>query len=189
MSIVGGSIGSTGGALPGLDTSDATATAGDLAIDATGYVNGSKITGTGVYSPAMMQFDGSAGYYTDTPTTAGNLVTTVVRFSVDTFTGTATQKQIAQLNGVSARSRFSFAVRSSDWATADQQGKLLTYVANSAGATICLLFSNASVLDGLEHTLLFSFNGDTGAATFILDGVAQDDVADIFGVGLVFKFC
>jgi len=94
MSIIGGSVGSSGGGLPGTDTSDATAAAtdiitpktaygsagtkltgtaldpstrtavaADLAIGKTAISAGGALTGTGVYSPAMMQFDGSTGYY------------------------------------------------------------------------------------------------------------------------------
>lgn len=126
--------------------------------------------------PAMMEFDGTAGYYSNTGiTTSGNKTSVVFRFSISNFTGTATQKTLCQVKAPSSRLRVSVAVRSSDWATADEQGKVLFFVNDSAGVTRCLLWSNASVLDGNVHTVLFSFDGDAGTATLIIDGVANDD--------------
>ena len=40
-----------------------------------------------IYSPAMMKFDGSTGYYSKAHTSAGNKHTTIVRFKINAFTG------------------------------------------------------------------------------------------------------
>jgi hypothetical protein len=137
------------------------------------------ITADSFYTPSMMTYDGSTGYYSELNNTcAGNLATISGRFKTAGITGTSSQQIITQiLKATGNITRMSVSVRSSDYSTADQQSKMYMYVASDAGATLCFLFSNSVVDDDVTHTFIATFNGDTGAATFIIDGVAQDDVA------------
>lgn len=129
------------------------------------------------YTPAMMKFDGSTGYYTGTFTSAGNLVTGIFRFKRASFTGGGAEF-VYQADGPSDKTRIGAIVYSSDHASADRQNKLLIVTQNSAGVNICRLLSINNVMDDIEHTVLYAFNGDTGDAVFYIDGIDADDVSN-----------
>jgi hypothetical protein len=129
------------------------------------------------YSPAMTQFDGSTGYYEKTGvTTSGNTVTGVVRFKRGDFTGDVHE---VLMHVHKTWARLSLLVISSDHSSlTNRHGKLQMDVVNSSGTLLCKIISTNSVLDDEEHIVLFSFNADTGSATFIIDGVSADDTGN-----------
>jgi hypothetical protein len=133
--------------------------------------------GAVAYDPGMMTFDGSTGYYSKTITTAGNVVTGIVRFNSASFTGGGLGR-ILNVTGAGAVNRLAVYAMSSDYADANLQDKVVVVTANSGGTNICVLVSIDDVIDGLDHTVFYSFNGDTGAATFYIDGVDADDTGN-----------
>ena len=130
----------------------------------------------GTFQTPMMTFDGSTGYYAATPTTAGNKVTAILRFSADTFTGGSVQC-LFNVRGSSNRGRINCYIVSSDHATTSIRNHAYFQVANSSGTPICQLHTGAVVVGNGNHTIFISFDGDTGTATFILDGAAVDDLS------------
>lgn len=143
---------------------------GDGIVDASGGV---IPTPAELYTPAMMEFDGSTGYFsTNSLTTSGNKVTVVLRFKRAQFTGAATEL-LSWCENINRR--WGIRIFSSDHATTGNRNKVTVRVKNSAGTDICWLLSTAEVVDGNLHTLFFAFDGDTGSATFIIDGINADD--------------
>jgi len=127
------------------------------------------------YTPAMMQFDGSTGYYSNTFTSAGNKVTGIIRFSRDSF---ATASGEYLFNSRKTNGRLQVVVWASNHANANYQDRVGMLVQNSVGATICFLISPTGYMDGEAHTLFCSFDGDAGVATFYIDGANADDAGN-----------
>ena len=71
--------------------------------------------------------------------------------------------------------RLGIFLAASDHATPAFRDKITVTSANSGSTNICVLVSIDAVADGSDHTVFYSFNGDTGAATFYIDGVDADD--------------
>ena len=130
----------------------------------------------GVSQTPMMTFNGSTGYYNKTSlTTSGNKVTVVARFKHPSFlTATTVARYIVDIRGANNRFRPSFVMQPSD-AAAEVQQKVIVYARNAAGTDLCKLLSTVVVTDDIEHLLFFSFDGDSGLATFIIDGLNADD--------------
>lgn len=130
-----------------------------------------------VYSPALMEFGGSTGYFSKAYTATGNKVTVVGRVKIPAFvTATSSQMYIARATPGSG-TRFGLYTRPSDYATADERLKLVCFVASSAPANVCTLVSDVDIADGLEHVFFFSYDGDSGTAVLIVDGADADNVA------------
>ena len=159
-----------------LDPSTRTAVASDLAIGKTAISVGGALTGTGVYSPAMMEFDGSTGYYTKTTgfTYSGNKLTGVCRFKIPSFTGGGSCR-ILNLDDGAGHFRLIVQGRSSDITGATNQNKLAVYITNTTGTAICYLLSINTFMDDISHTCFISYDGDAGLSTFIVDGNDEDD--------------
>ncbi len=129
------------------------------------------------YNPAIMDYDGVTGYYNKASgfTVSGNKVTMVLRFNIPAFTGNKfTYIASIYAGGQQRLSLFGF---SSDYAAdPTRASKLQFYVRNGAGTTDLLkLISIDTVLDGNDHLCFFSFDADTAASTFFIDGVDADD--------------
>ena len=161
---------------PYRQTKDATAVATDIATGKTAYGPDGLVTGTGVYSPAMMEFDGSTGWYSDaTPTgMTGNKQTVVARFKIASFTGGGLQR-LVRLEDTINNSRLSLLLYASDHTTTERRSKIEFYVSDSAGAGKCHLLTIDVVADDTMHTVFASYDGDNGNATFYIDGVDADD--------------
>jgi hypothetical protein len=129
------------------------------------------------FTPAMMEFDGSTGYYVKTGiTVSGNKTTMVGRFRRSSFTG-GSAEYIGRYKA-SSYDRLAFFAFSNDHATPAKQDTISMVVINSAGAEVCRLMSPVGYLDGNEHTFMASFDGDAGTAQFIIDGVDVDDTGN-----------
>ena len=130
------------------------------------------------YTPAMMQFDGSTGYYSKTGiTTSGNVATLICRFSRTTFSGDVIEYPVTMVGA--NYTRIGFLLVSDDYTTlANRRSKLQMSAQNSAGTNVCRLISVNTLLDGEVHTVFASFDGDTGVATLIIDGVDADDTGN-----------
>ena len=161
-------------------TDNATAVAADIASGKTAYVNGGKGTGTGAsYTPAMMQYDGSTGYYGDSSVGAsGNKVTAIIRFQGTTFTGGSSKYLLRVKDSGTGRNRVTIFALASDHATPDYQSRFVFSTDNTSGTKICQLVTPVRYLDGNPHTAFYSFDGDSGVATLIIDGVNGDDVSN-----------
>lgn len=157
------------------NTDDATLQAHHLKSGHVGYGVNGRIVGN-AYTPAMMQFDGSTGFYEDTTLTAsGDLVTAVCRLIASPVAGGS--NVFFHYMGSTNRARMYLDILASDHANSDWQNRVRMFVQNSAGATICQLISTSAVTDGAPHTIFAAFNGTTGAATFYIDGSDADNVS------------
>jgi len=155
------------------DTSDANIVVGDLAVGKIGYGSTGRLEG--VYDPGMMAFDGASGYYDKTYTSAGNLLTAVVRFTAPSVSGGSAHWVMAS-TGPSSNARLSLQIPDNDFATAASRGKLEVVVKNSAGANVCKLGSSTTVTDGAEYVVFFAYDGDNGTSLFYINGADEDDV-------------
>ena len=147
-----------------LDPSTRTAVASDLATGKTAISAGGALTGTGVYSPAMMQFDGSTGYYSKTGiTTSGNSISFVLRFSILNNSGTQSFLWLDDGTNVIG------------WIKLSSSGYIQIFIYSSTAVNIVQLQSTSVFDDGIPHTSFISYDGTAGTASFIIDGVDQDD--------------
>ena len=129
-----------------------------------------------VYDPEMMTFNGSDSYYEKTGiATSGNKVSWVVKFNIASFTGGGIMR-IAQARQL--RLRLLVYALSSDHATVTSRDKIAIIVQNSAGTTICNIFSVSDLVDGQDHVGLFSYDGDLGISTFVIDNIDETDAAN-----------
>jgi hypothetical protein len=135
------------------------------------------ITAGDFYTPAMMKFDGSTGYYANsTFTTSGNKVAGLVRFKHPTFlTATTVVKYALDVRGPSYF-RCVITLQPSD-AVAEIANKAIVYVRDTSNTDLCKLLTTIDVVDGTLHTIGFSFDGDTGTASLVVDDptVSADD--------------
>ena len=132
-----------------------------------------------VYDPAMMEYDGSTGYYTATSiTTADNKQTLAFRVNADSFTGSAALYQVAHIINASSRVRMGVQVYSADHAQTSRAGKLHCYIQNDSGTLIGRFQSIDTIIDGLTHTVIISFDSDLGTAQIIIDGVSAIDTGN-----------
>jgi len=130
------------------------------------------------YEPGMMTFDGSTGYYSKTTgvTTAGNKETAVIKFNRSDFTGAVVEQLFVVFGAVHVR--MSVMLLSSTIALPNRQAKMQVQVTNSAGTDICKIISTSTLLDGGDHVAMISFDGDTGDASLVIDGVDEDDTSN-----------
>lgn len=168
-------------------TTDASALITEIKQGQTAYINGGKVIGD-AYTPAMMEFDGSSGYYIiSSITTSGNKVFGVLRFNRLSFTGTTRSEFMLRVEATPAAAahRVQIDMFSSDNSTVDRRDTVAVNVKNSAGTKVCAFYSPVGYLDGNSHTLFFSYNGDTGTAIFYIDGVDADDAGNSLRVAPV----
>jgi len=147
------------------------AVAADLALGKTAWVNGVQLQGaTSQYKPGGTAFDGVNSGYTGSVARTGNTLTAVCRGDFKTFlTATHSYKRIFQ----TANSQPSLYCYPSDHGTSPN--KVVFLVRNTASSAICQLFSLTELIGSGPHSMLFAYDGDTGAATWIVDGVNADD--------------
>jgi hypothetical protein len=127
------------------------------------------------YTPAMMKYNGSTGYYNIlTPTTSGNKFTVVIRFQSPEFTG-GTIKQIMTLINSSGYVRCGLQIGASDHANTTRRNKLHFYTQDTTGTLRSRFQSISEITDGDEHTALIAYDGDAGTAVMYIDGVAEID--------------
>lgn len=126
------------------------------------------LTQGATYDFPMMSFIGasSENYYVFNANSSGNSISTV--FRLNTSEAVAGQSTIISVVAGGA-SRL--------YATMLTDGKLWIICRNAASDNICYLRSIDAVNDGLYHTVFFSYNATTGAATYLIDGVSADDPA------------
>lgn len=149
-------------------TTNATAVATEIKQGQTAYISTGKVTGD-AYTPAMMEYDGSTGYYSKTAfTSAGNKGSAIVRFIV--LPSTDNQKLIRVYD---TYTRFSITVKESDHASV--ANKLQIYITDSGGTVVCNYSSSIDVTDGIEHTVLAAYDGDAGTASMYIDGIEVGD--------------
>ena len=131
------------------------------------------------YVPGMMTFDGSTGYYNKTgiSTFSGNLVTGVVKFNRDSFTGGSLEIPF-RVDGSGGYTRMQIGAFPSDHANSDYHDKIVITTQNSAGTNLVRVISKTTLIDGNDHVLFYAFDGDTGAVTFYADGIDADDLTN-----------
>jgi hypothetical protein len=127
------------------------------------------------YTPAMMEFDGSTGYYNKASvSTSGNKIAVVGRFNCSSSTNI--QRVFDVHNGSYIRAAVS--ILDSDHATTDSRNKLQLFIQSSTGVLLCRVYSNVTVSDGVNLTFLISYDGDAGTAALYLDGVDALDTGN-----------
>lgn len=129
------------------------------------------------YFPALYKFNGTTGRLVGTYTSAGNLITTVIRLLTGPFTGGGIAP-ILYHNNAAGRIRTAIHQYSSDFATVNLRNTLQFLVQNSAGTTICRLYTFPTVwLTGIPFMAFFAFNGTTGAATLRINTTTCEDTS------------
>jgi hypothetical protein len=122
------------------------------------------------YRPAMMQFDGSTGYYNlASAAISGNSITLVAKFNVAQVLDTSTTALLSTSSGLIAI----YMPHNSNTET-EMQNKI-KIICRSTSADVCVVGSTVDVMDGQDHTLLFAYDGTAGTAAFYIDGVDVDD--------------
>jgi len=139
----------------------------------TSWVDGVQLVGN-AYTPAMMQFNGTTGYYSKTGlTTSGNKVSVFIRFNVPPLAGVT--QSLFNIYDASTDPRMRIFLYSSDTGDATRRNKLTVQSENGSGTLLCALFSISELADGENHSLFYSFDADAGTAVFIVDGQNEDD--------------
>lgn len=129
-----------------------------------------------IYNPAMMNFDGSTGYYSKTGLAiTGNKFTVVCRFKITEFTDANAYEAIFSVVDGNNYYRPLVIVYDNTNADVDRRNKLAMLVRSNSGVYIGELFSTINVADNQWHNLLVAFDGDNGTAVMLIDGV---DVLD-----------
>lgn len=129
------------------------------------------------YDPGMMTFNGTDAYYSDaTVTLSGNLVTIVCRFNITSFSGGGDMR-IASV-GADLKQRMLLRANSNDHATTTRRNKISMFVQDSAAGVAARLFSSSNLVDGADHTVFCSYDGDNGTAIYFIDGVDEDDTGN-----------
>jgi len=155
------------------DTSDATALQHHIKSGKTAYIATGKVTGN-AYTPALMKYNGTTGSYLKSHTNSGNLVTVICRIAAATLAGTSS-RYIIRINGVSSFVRASLLILDSTHTDTTARNKLRFRCVSSANVALVDIITTSDITDGLPHTVFAAFNSTTGAATFVVDGIAVDD--------------
>lgn len=131
------------------------------------------------YRPAMMQFDGVSSYYSATGfTTSGNILTVVFRFVANPSLGAGVH-DFFMMQGPTNLIRVLGQIAGSSHAATDRQDRVAVQVRNSSDVAIGWLFAERDqFLDGLPHTVFFTFNATAGTAQWVVDGVQIDDLTN-----------
>lgn len=158
-----------------------TAEAWHIKAGKTAYVEGASGAGTytgTAYTPAMMQFNGSSGYYSNTSyTSSGNKVSAIIRFKIPDFAGGSAQ-YLFRCDGPSGNIRLGVFVIANDHATANFRRKVQMLVQNSAGTVVARLISASVAIDDVVHLLQCAYDGDIGAGVLYIDGANEDDTGN-----------
>lgn len=161
----------------GTDTSDATAQQWHIKNGKTAYLASGKVTGN-AYTPAMMQYNGTNGYFSSPSSTrSGNKLTALIRFRASTQAGTSVRRIFYPRTLTSSRPIGMIDIGDISHADAGLANKVRVVVQNSAGTVICRLHSFTGWLDGAPHTLFFAFDGDAGTAIFKIGDQDATDAA------------
>jgi len=133
---------------------------------------------TPAYDPGMMTFDGSTGYYNLITgiATSGNKSTLVARFNRASFTGA--RETLAMVDDGSNNHRIWLQMIPSDDGATGRRNKIMLTTESSGGALLCLIISSTEIMDGADHIVMASFDGDAGAVSLIIDGVDEDDTGN-----------
>lgn len=126
--------------------------------------------------PQYREYDGNDLYYLSGYTRTGNKVTTTLRFNVAEFSGN--ERHLLIIEDQLGYAITSITVYPNDASEANLRNRVRVLVEQTAGSEICLLTSSTGVADGEDHMLFFSFDGDNGLATFVIDGVDADDTGN-----------
>jgi len=151
------------------EISDATAEQWHVKTGKTAYIVGGKVTGT-AYTPAMMQFDGSTGYYSQPAvTTANNFFTCVARIHGVAATGGA--QTIFRVGTTNLRLFLEVASGSNQITARAWE--------NTTNNQLLYIQGNTVVTDGDYYTIFLAYNADAGTAVMYVNG--QDDIDTGFG--------
>ncbi len=129
------------------------------------------------YNPGMMMYNRTAFYETplgQSISVTGSSVFVIAYFRTVEWTGDVEQ-YLYVMAGSTSKVRAKAIVHASDATIAETRNRVIVETENGAGTVICKLMSDVDVCDDQAHVIFYSFNGTTGAATFIIDGVNADD--------------
>lgn len=144
---------------------------GKLALTRGGLVAGNA------YTPALMEFDGSTGYFTGASiTTSGTKITLVARFSASPVT--ATQVIQYAFHTGSAQAPYLLGIVASN--DANNPNKVRFRCQNASGTSLCDIYSTTSVTDGSIYSVFAEYDADAGTAKLYINA-ADDENASATG--------
>lgn len=131
------------------------------------------------YTPAMMEFDGSTGYYSHVGiTTSGNKCTVVLRFAINQDASSGFE-WLFSMQGPTNHPRCYIAYQGTGAASADDRDRLLVTMDNSAGTIIGRIYAaEGQFVDGQPHTMFVEIDGDAGTIEWVIDGQTIDDTTN-----------
>lgn len=125
------------------------------------------------YSPDMMAYDETTGYYSKLHTSAGNKQTLGARVNI-TEGVTGKSQNIAVANGTTGP-RAALLIIVGNQPNPDFQNTINFIVWNSTGNIITRLVTEPGVtMAGAEHTIFTAYDGDAGTAILVIDGEDGD---------------
>ncbi len=131
----------------------------------------SKHAGGGeLYTPAMLEYDGSSYFHIESVSTAGTGLTIVCKFNIGPQTVGQT---IGYENKTSLGSILFYIKPSTD---GDEPNRLWLRVQDLSNVVICQLISDIEVTDLADHTVFFEYD-NVGTASLIIDGNDADDLS------------
>ena len=100
----------------------------------------------------------------------GNKVTFVLRFNGMPFIDGSNIDYLFRIQDGTI-TRAGIFVGASDDPDSERRNKVVLYCKNDANSAVCHVFSTIDVMDGENHLLMASYDGDLGIVTLIVDGV------------------
>jgi len=148
-----------------------------MSIIGTGNIVGAvghtaALTAADFYTPAMMEFDGSTGYYSQTAdfnTVNGWTVTGRIRWDGGTILSAGGFNRNIMLVQGTAYTKLGLSIVN-DEVGDERSGTLSISSQSTTGSALATCYSNQIVSDGNVHTFFISYDPATAALVFKIDG-------------------
>ena len=136
-----------------------------------------NVASTITYNPGLLSYPGTSAFLTLNDTGwSGNKVTVVGRFRIEPFvTSSFDYEYISTVMSTSGGRAAQILAFASDAADVGSRNKIRFTTSDSSSTTVCNFLSKKELVDGKYHTFLYSYDGDNGTATLMIDGEDGDD--------------